>query len=577
MLHSIKNANRKNGQAALTAVIFFLAIFLTVTLGFSAMALRQASITRVNAQAVQSYFLAESGQEDAVYRLIAGKMISASETITTGTASVTTDIVQVGNTKEITSGGDADSSIRRVKTVLSENTTGVSFFYGVQVDAGGVIMGNGAQINGNLFSNGSISGGRVTGSATVATGLTVSPTAEWPTGCTSSCGDSDNFFATTTTNQDIAQSFTAPATGALTKMSVFLGKAGTPANDIALRITTDVSGHPNSSQIPNANVTIPRTSVGLTPSWLDVTFPTPPNLTNGTKYWIVLHYSANSAVNYWNWRKDGTGAYANNTGKKTTNWSSGSAVWVDIGGDLAFRTWIGGINNQITNATIDGAARAPAFVNDTVSGSACPPTGPNCIIASDSPQSLPISDGVLQDFRDDATAGGTVGDQNISGTVSLGPKKINGDLSISNGATLVVTGTLWVTGQFQTSNNSTVKLNATYGTNSGVIIGDGSISISNNTTLSGSGQAGSYIMVMAAKNTPSSQVLDVSNNSAGAIYYAPHGRIHFNNNATAKEVIGYGFDLDNNATVTYESGLANVNFSSGPNGGYDIINWKEVE
>jgi hypothetical protein len=48
------------------------------------------------------------------------------------------------------------------------------------------------------------------------------------------------------------------------------------------------------------------------------------------------------------------------------------------------------------------------------------------------------------------------------------------------------------------------------------------------------------------------------------------------NNAGAKEVTAYGIDMDNNATVTYESGLADIEFSTGPSGGYSVDYWRQV-
>ena len=139
-----------------------------------------------------------------------------------------------------------------------------------------------------------------------------------------------------------------------------------------------------------------------------------------------------------------------------------------------------------------------------------------------------------------------------------------------------MTGTLWVTGTLETENNTTLQLGAGYGADSGVMVVDGTADISNNTAIFGSGTAGSYYMVLDAKNAPTSQVMDISNNAAGAIFYAPHGRIHLNNNAGAKEITAYGLDLDNNTNVTYESGLADTQFSSGPSGGYAIEYWKQV-
>ena len=77
-------------------------------------------------------------------------------------------------------------------------------------------------------------------------------------------------------------------------------------------------------------------------------------------------------------------------------------------------------------------------------------------------------------------------------------------------------------------------------------------------------------MVLATVNATSSTSINVFNNSAGVIYYASKSRIHFNNNATAKEATAYGIDLDNGATITYDSGLANANFTSGPGGGWGL-------
>ena len=83
-------------------------------------------------------------------------------------------------------------------------------------------------------------------------------------------------------------------------------------------------------------------------------------------------------------------------------------------------------------------------------------------------------------------------------------------------------------------------------------------------------------MLVSEKNSQNEEVISVDNNSAGVIYFAPNGRIKMSNNATAKELTGYGITLDNNAIISYESGLANTAFSSGPSGGWSINEWKEV-
>jgi hypothetical protein len=71
--------------------------------------------------------------------------------------------------------------------------------------------------------------------------------------------------------------------------------------------------------------------------------------------------------------------------------------------------------------------------------------------------------------------------------------------------------------------------------------------------------------------------IDIANNAGTVILNAQNGYVRFSNNAGAKEATGYKIILDNNAYITYDSGLANVNFSSGPSGGWNIISWKEVE
>jgi hypothetical protein len=81
----------------------------------------------------------------------------------------------------------------------------------------------------------------------------------------------------------------------------------------------------------------------------------------------------------------------------------------------------------------------------------------------------------------------------------------------------------------------------------------------------------------SAEGGGGTDAIEVQNTSSAPIYYAPHGSVEIHNSAALKEVTAYKLEIRNSATVTYDSGLANVNFSSGPAGGYEIIHWKEVE
>ena len=83
-------------------------------------------------------------------------------------------------------------------------------------------------------------------------------------------------------------------------------------------------------------------------------------------------------------------------------------------------------------------------------------------------------------------------------------------------------------------------------------------------------------MLLSAKNDPLNTVVQIDNSSLGMVYYGAYGRLYFKQGAAAKEATAYGITLENNATITYEAGLANVNFSSGPSGGYSILSWREI-
>ena len=71
--------------------------------------------------------------------------------------------------------------------------------------------------------------------------------------------------------------------------------------------------------------------------------------------------------------------------------------------------------------------------------------------------------------------------------------------------------------------------------------------------------------------------ISLKNNSDGAIFYASAGTLDVEQTASAKQITGYKVELENNAAITYESGLQSVNFSSGPSAGWKISSWKEVQ
>ncbi|MEK7585107.1 MAG: pilus assembly PilX N-terminal domain-containing protein [Patescibacteria group bacterium] len=587
--YHLKPRSYQSGQAVITSVIFLVLLSVIIIAGFSTPLARQLKSVRAVTNSHQAYFAAEGGVEDAIYRLKNSLNYNNNYTLTIDSATAEVTIASSGNTRTVIASGNASGHYRTVSMEMDLSEVGAELAYGIQVGDGGLIIGN-ADVNGNVYSNGNIigsNGATIIGDVIVAGGLNTDPSVEW------TIQNADQAFANSSGNIDIGQSFTATAAGALNKVSVYLGKVGTPNNNLTLRIMSNLipSSPPfyhRPSNTTLASEIILPTSVGLSPSWIDVSFTSAPTLVSGTKYWIVLDYNSNSAVNYWNWRKDAITDYSinANTGRYTGSCCGGSPTWTDITDDLAFKVWIGGTNNKIDNVTIGdastGTAYANLFTSTTVHGSACP--NAYCVVSNPAREELPISDGVIQDWRDTATLGGVNnGNLTINTTSSFGPKEVSGNLTVElgNSEVLTVVGTIYVTGDltFNCGNGSQVVLDPAYEANSGVIVADGKITVSNHCAFSGSGDSDSYLMLLSAKNDSDSdnEAIEVDNNSTGVIYYAGHGWIDFNNNAAAREITAYGLDMANNSTVTYESGLGSLIFSSGPGGAFEITNWEEIE
>ena len=218
----------------------------------------------------------------------------------------------------------------------------------------------------------------------------------------------------------------------------------------------------------------------------------------------------------------------------------------------------------------------------------------NCIAGTETksqpneidPLPLPISDEQINCWKDDASCNNDpscihIGDYtvNIGETNLLGPKKIIGNLVVKNNGTLIMTGAVYATQDIVVENNATIELSSDYSSMSGMIIADGKIDAKPGGILQGTGEEGSYIMLLSTNSSLDilSPAIDVQNNAAGAVFYASNGLIRLRNNMKVREATGYKIHLDNNAEVEYEVGLGDITFSSGPSGGWQIVNWEEIE
>ena len=210
-----------------------------------------------------------------------------------------------------------------------------------------------------------------------------------------------------------------------------------------------------------------------------------------------------------------------------------------------------------------------------------------CNISKGVPDAIPMSVTVdnINQWKSEALSGGTYnGNFNVdwSGNI-IGPRKITGGLTVKGGGTLMVTGTLWVVGNIDLTGGGKIKLSPSLGKNSSVIITDGYVDVGGGASFDGSGTSGSYPIVVSTSicsatnhcNNDNSAI-SLSGGAGSVVLVAPNGDIKINGGSGARSVMGHSISLSGGATITYEAGLENPSFSSGPSGGWIISGWKEL-
>lgn len=622
------------GQSILIAVVLFLVISLTIVIGITNPVLSQVKASREFVESQTSYVAAEAGTEDALYRIKNSISISPSETLTVGSSTVITTISDSVGGKTITSDGGS-TYVRKVETKV-ETGEGLSFTYALQVGSGGFDIDGGSTVNGNIYANGNVTGdggSTVTGSVTAAnsSALLADQTNNTPSTPSNSVD-----FGRTSGQADFAQSFQVSSTGPLNKVRVYLKKTSTPGN-LTVRIVSDNSGVPSSSTFDSA--TLSSGSVGTSYGWIEVVFGNYIQLEAGTTYWLVLDGGNNSTRYYTIGANSGT--YTSGTGKL----GSYGGSWGDTspsGLDGYFEVYMGGIVSQIAgdggswDLAIGGTSWAHTVNNTNTTGIIYCQTGTgnaggkacNTSRSDPSPQAFPISDANVQEWKDDVTsaivADGwthtgnlTIGWQgtttstlrhingnltvNGGGVATFGALEVNGNVTISGGATLAagplkvngnltigstgitVKGTVWVTGTISVASGAVVRLASTYATDSGIILAEGPITVNGGADFSGSGQSGSYPIVVSVSSCPTdvscagANALSINGGAGAVVLMAPYGTLSMAGGTSAKAMTSYRMVLSGGASVTYDSGLVDTSISSGPSGSWNISSWKEIQ
>lgn len=206
--------------------------------------------------------------------------------------------------------------------------------------------------------------------------------------------------------------------------------------------------------------------------------------------------------------------------------------------------------HRIQNSRITGEAYTAEFVASTVS---IPPAHPE----EETPiKPFPIQDGEIAAWKSEAAVDTSLGDYEVNGTESLGPKKIVGNLTFENNSTLTVTGKIYVTGNIIISNNVTVRKAAALGSYSTVIVADGTIEVQNGALISS--PTGGYLMMLSTHNSPDANdsAITANNGSNAILYYAKDGTIFVANTGTLNGTMGKFAKIKQNVTISYNIALA---------------------
>ncbi len=575
----LKTKNKQSGQLIIIAIVFS-AVLLTLVASMVSYSVVDVKGSRTSYYQTQALQLAEAGIDKAIYELNQSSSYSGEANTTLGEGTFTVSVTSVdASNKKITAIGYIPNSTsplatKTVKISATVGSTVIAFRLGMQVGIGGLNMNNNSSVLGNVFSNGNITGsGTITGTAIVSGGTAPTADQQWTT------QNADYVFGNVTTKKSVAQSFKPSATNTLNQIAVYLKKTGNPS-DITVKIVSDNSGSPSKTVL--ATGTINASLVTNTYDFIEGAFATTPTLTANTKYWIILDTTVN-ATNYFSWGLDNTDGFANNTGKFSTNWNASSPVWTLANGDFNFQTYMGGVNTSISGVRVNTDAYAHNLSSCTVGGKAYYQTITSCSVTGTqypgtpdtAPQTMPISNAQISDWEAGAVAGGTItGPYTINGSQTLGPTKINGNLTVNG--TLIMTGNIWVNGNITVNNGGFVQIDPGLNSDGAVLIADtqanlatgGFVIMSNNVTVSGNGQQTSNVLVIS---TNTGNAIDLSNNVVGGVFYSANGRVAVSNNVATDRVLGYSVQLNNNATITYTSGLQSGNFPSGPGGGWAFV------
>lgn len=265
-------------------------------------------------------------------------------------------------------------------------------------------------------------------------------------------------------------------------------------------------------------------------------------------------------------------------------------------------------NSTIENTSNPSAIKNEAYYDTTITATlvnshTCPDGGVDCFPGSTDkpPAAMPITIADIEEREDLAAAVAEIPVSSCSGGVptgiyvvdsdeTLGPVKIPCNLHVEKNATiLTISGDIWVVGNITTQNGPSFAIDASMTGEDFYVIADdrsnrntsGTISIQGSTGFVGAGE-NSYVGIVSANNGNGGTVnsIDIDNNTPDdkreVVYMAPEGILSGRNSLELRAAVADKIVLQQSATVTFDDGLKDPNFT-GTGGGYEIITWEEAQ
>ncbi len=122
-----------------------------------------------------------------------------------------------------------------------------------------------------------------------------------------------------------------------------------------------------------------------------------------------------------------------------------------------------------------------------------------------------------------------------------------------------------------------MQLDPSYGAKDGTIVTDGYISLSGGSSFAGSGQSTSYPFLVTTSACPAAagcsgnNAISLNGGAGTVALIAQNGNVSIAGGSALKAVTAKQITMSGGATLQYDSGLINANFSSGPGGSWGVV------